>query len=184
MRRICVVGVTAAGKSTLSKQLADDLGLTHIELDALYHQPNWEPAATEQFQADLRAAMAHADETTDGWTMCGNYNTASDRMGQHAADTIVWLDLPKRIVMARVVRRTLRRTITNVELWNGNTESLKNVMSTDPAKNLVVWTWSNFEAYQHKCNDAIDSGEWVNAEVHHLRSPAEVEQFRLTAKRN
>jgi adenylate kinase family enzyme len=36
------------------------------------------------------------------------------------ADTVIWLDLPRRTVMWRVLRRSAVRAITRRELWNGN----------------------------------------------------------------
>ena len=177
MRRICFVGISAAGKTTLARQIAEDLDLTHIELDGLFHQPNWEPAPKEQFQADLRAAMAEADATTDGWTMCGNYVTVADNIGQEAADTIVWMDLPRSTVMWRVTRRTFRRLATRQELWNGNREQWRNLFRLD-GHNMLWWVWSKFDAYQVKCQSAIDEGRWDHCDVHRLRSPAEVANFR------
>jgi len=41
-RRLSVVGCSGAGKTTLSRQLAQQLGYRHVELDALYHQPDWQ----------------------------------------------------------------------------------------------------------------------------------------------
>ncbi|MFI8691536.1 AAA family ATPase [Stutzerimonas kunmingensis] len=38
-RRISVVGCSGAGKTMLSRRLAQQLGYRHIELDALFHQP-------------------------------------------------------------------------------------------------------------------------------------------------
>jgi hypothetical protein len=43
-----------------------------------------------------------------------------------SADTIVWLDLPLRVWLPRLLRRTLGRVIRREELWNGNRETLRN----------------------------------------------------------
>jgi hypothetical protein len=40
------------------------------------------------------------------------------------ADVVVWLDLPLRVWLPRLVRRTSRRLIAGEEIWNGNRESL------------------------------------------------------------
>ena len=47
--RIVVVGVTGLGKTTIARQLASLFYLPHIELDALYWEPNWTPAPVEEF---------------------------------------------------------------------------------------------------------------------------------------
>ena len=49
MERIAVVGSSGAGKTTVARQLADRFDLEHIELDAIFHQPGWEPLPDDQF---------------------------------------------------------------------------------------------------------------------------------------
>jgi hypothetical protein len=44
------------------------------------------------------------------------------------ADTIVWLDLPLRVKLRRLWRRTSSRIRNDVELWNGNKESWWNAV--------------------------------------------------------
>jgi hypothetical protein len=57
-------------------------------------------------------------------------------------DTLVWLDLPKREVMASIVRRTLRRALTRERLWHGNVERWRTVLSRD---SMVVWAWRTYD---------------------------------------
>ena len=45
LRRIVVIGNTCAGKSTLAAGLAKKLSVPFVDLDALYWEPNWRPAA-------------------------------------------------------------------------------------------------------------------------------------------
>lgn len=184
MRRIVVVGNSGTGKSTLARRLADDLGLQHIELDALFHGPNWTPTPADEFQAKIRSAMEEADERCDGWTMCGNYNTPSARIHQQAADTIVWLDMPKWLIMRRVTARTLRRAFTRERLWNGNREPLTNFYRWDPQENIIRWAWTQYDEYRKKILAAMADDTWAHATVHHLRSPEDVERFASNASRD
>ncbi|MCL5946925.1 MAG: hypothetical protein M1298_02760, partial [Chloroflexi bacterium] len=40
--RVAIVGITGVGKTSLAKRLAATLGVTHVELDALYWcLPGW-----------------------------------------------------------------------------------------------------------------------------------------------
>ena len=103
-----------------------ELGARHIELDSLYHQPDWTPLADEEFR--LRVDEA----TGDGrWVVDGNYSAIREIVWDRA-DTVVWFDLPYATVLARTIRRTLRRTLTREELWNGNREPLSNLWSLQP----------------------------------------------------
>jgi|GEM_PF-2366172 len=51
------------------------LGLPHIELDRLYHGPNWKPATAEE----LRGRVAEELSLTDDWVFDGNYVTVAAR---------------------------------------------------------------------------------------------------------
>jgi|SaaInlStandDraft_1057018.scaffolds.fasta_scaffold315916_1 adenylate kinase family enzyme len=112
MRRTAIVGNCGAGKTILAPERAANFDLTHIAFDALFHQADRTATPPHEFQAILRAAMANADATTDGFTTCANYREAMERPSQHAANTIVWLDISRSFIMRRVVARTLRRAVT------------------------------------------------------------------------
>jgi adenylate kinase family enzyme len=120
-RKIAVMGASCAGKTTLAAQLAERLGVPHIELDALHHLPNWQEATVEELHAKVEAALAGAG---DGWAADGNYLGKLDRYVIDQADTVVWLDLPLRVSLRRLWRRTTARIRAGTELWGtGNRET-------------------------------------------------------------
>ena len=174
MQRIVVVGNSGSGKTSLAGELADKLELAHIELDSLFHQAGWTPRDPELFRSDLIARM---DGATAGWTICGNYESVTWSIVMPQADTIVWLDLPRPVVMRRVVTRTVRRAVTREELWNGNREPLTNFYRWDPEKNIMRWSWTRHEQYRDRYMTAIEDGTWAHASVHQLRSPDAVSKF-------
>ena len=90
VRRVSVVGNSGSGKSTLARELAASLGVAHIELDSVFHQPGWEPLPEDEFQ---RLVTARTSE--NGWVIDGNYSAVRPIVWARA-DTVVWLDLPKR----------------------------------------------------------------------------------------
>lgn len=55
-------------------------------------------------------------------------------------DLAVYLLLPRRVVMARVVRRTVRRSVRHEVLWNGNVEPPLRTFLTD-RDHIVRWAW-------------------------------------------
>lgn len=178
MQRIVVVGNSGSGKSTLAGQLADKLELVHIELDSLFHQPGWTPRDPEEFRSDLTARM---DDAEAGWTICGNYMSVTWSLTMPQADTVVWLDLARSLVMQRVMRRTIRRAVTREELWNGNREPLTNFYRWDPEKNIIRWSWTRHEQYRDRYSTAIEDGTWAHASVYQLRSPEAVSKFLAEA---
>lgn len=142
MRRVSIVGNSGAGKSTLGRAAAHRLGVPYIELDRLCHQPGWTELPDDEFRARVGEVVVG-----DGWVIDGNYRSHIGDLVLGAADTVVWLDLPKRTVRARIVRRTLRRVLTRQELWNGNREPFTNLYKRDPHENIIVWSWTQHDRY-------------------------------------
>ena len=135
-RRVVVRGTSGSGKTTLSKAIAESICAPHIELDAIFHQPGWTTLGTDEF-------LARVEERTAGptWVACGNYKDVAPTLTARA-DTMVLYDLPRHVVMARVVRRTLGRAIRRTELWNGNKEKWRSIVSTDPDRSVILWAWT------------------------------------------
>ena len=111
MRRVVVFGTTGSGKSWLAERLAARHGLRLIELDALFWGKDWQPAPLELFRHRVEREIRDGD-----WIVVGNYGQVRD-LTWRAADTLVWLDLPFPLVMWRLFRRTMRRSLTRENLW-------------------------------------------------------------------
>ncbi len=171
MERVAIVGSPGSGKTTLGRALADRLGARFVELDGLHHRPNWEEAPT----AEMRAAVAEALDT-DRWVVDGNYRTTAD-LTQMQADTIVWLDLPRATVTWRVTWRSVRRVATREQLWSGNRESLRRLVSRDPETSIAVWTWTQWPKYQERYTAQLDEKIWAHADVYRLRSQREIDAW-------
>ena len=150
MRRVSIVGCSGSGKTTVAKDLAVRLGVPHIELDALYHQRDWQPTPRD----DLRARLVELTEA-GGWVVDGNYHALVQDIVWGRADTVVWLDPSRRAVMWAVVRRTLGRMILRTELWNGNRERFRNLFDRRPEENIILWSWTQFPAYRARYGSAM-----------------------------
>jgi adenylate kinase family enzyme len=168
MRRISVVGNSGAGKTTLARQLAAALGVPHLELDAVYHQAGWQPLPPQEFRA-LVAEFAAGD----AWVIDGNYSTVQDLVWQRA-DTVIWIDLPRRRVMSQLLRRTLRRMASRQELWNGNRERWANFFRLDPAESILAWSWTQHHKYRERYGAAMTDPAATHLQFIRLATPAEI----------
>ncbi len=173
MHRISVVGSSGSGKTSTARAIAEILGYPHLELDSVFHLPGWEPLPDDEFRA---AATDFAAQ--DRWVIDGNYTSHGvlDIVWERA-DTVVWLDPPKRTVMQRVTRRTIRRAFKREELWNGNREPLSNFTKWDPEDNIIRWAWTRFDHTRDKYEGRMNSPEWNTLNFIRLRSPREATEF-------
>jgi adenylate kinase family enzyme len=176
VKRVVVVGASGSGKSTLGTRLAQQLGVPRIDLDELYHRANWEPTPTPEFRAEVAEAI-HAP----GWVLAGNYTTVMD-LTLGACDTVVWLDLPRWRTTARVVKRSLGRVIRREQLWNGNRERWRDLISRDPERNIILWAWQSHPIVTKRYEGFANGPFWSGSDVHRLRTPREVRSFLASAQ--
>lgn len=171
MLRVSIVGSPGSGKTTVGRRLAARLDVPFVELDSIFHQAGWADLPRDTFRTRVSERL-----DTHGWVVDGNYSAVQDLVWR-AADTIVWLDLPRHVVMRRVTVRTLRRAITRECLWNDNREPLTNFYRLDPEKNIIRWTWVTYPEYVARYGDA--ARDPINAHLRFVRlgSQREIEEF-------
>jgi adenylate kinase family enzyme len=171
VRRVSVVGAPGSGKSTVGRRLATSLGVPFVELDSIFHLPSWAELPVEEFRLRVRGAVSG-----EGWVIDGNYSAVRDIVWERA-DTVVWLDFSRPIVMRRLIARTMRRAFTREPLWNGNREPLSNFYRWDPQKNIIRWAWVKHAEYGRRYGAAIDDPTYAHIRFIRLTSPDVVEAF-------
>ncbi len=137
-RRLAVVGTTGSGKSTLAKRLAERFGLELIELDALHWGPNWTPAKPEVLRARVEAATS-----SKFWVAAGNYHVVRDLIWSRA-ESIIWLDYSLPFIFWRLIVRTIRRSMFQEELWNGNREKFWWHLKIWSDESLFRWLFKTY----------------------------------------
>jgi adenylate kinase family enzyme len=96
-------------KDDTRSALAASLGVPFVELDSIFHQPGWVELPVDDFRKRVTEAL-----TAPAWVVDGNYSAVRDLVWQRV-DTVVWLDLPRRRVMYRIILRTVAaRSLANV----------------------------------------------------------------------
>lgn len=102
MQRIMIIGSPGSGKSTLAKSIAQAFDLPLVHLDKLYWKKGWMESSAEEFDEKLSEVLKQ-----ETWVIDGNYSrTIAMRLKR--ADTVIFLDYPRRICLWRVIKRILK----------------------------------------------------------------------------
>lgn len=169
MERVAILGPGGAGKSVLAGELSRRTGLPVVYLDHLFWRAGWEPAPRERARRELQDVVA-----SDRWIVDGNFlpepGDRDDRFDR--ADTVIFLDLPRRTCLRRVLWRVARdRGRRRPDLPEGAGEGFD--------IDLLRWIWRYPKADRPRVLTLLDSVS-ERADVHHLRSSADVEAFLKT----
>jgi adenylate kinase family enzyme len=175
LHRIVVIGCSGSGKTTLAMRIAAQLDLPHVELDGLFHGPNWVPVAPEVFVSRVAARCAE-----DRWVIDGNYTTHVRSLVWGRAQAVLWLDLSRARVMRQIIWRSVGRVLLRTELWNGNRERLGNLLHWDPNQSVIRWAWTRHAAYRKNYEAAMRDPANAGLAFYRLRSHAEAEQWLRT----
>lgn len=117
-QRVVVAGIGGAGKTTFGREVGRVLGLPFTELDEFIEGPGW--TVLEDFPERTAAFVAQERWVTDSLLYPEVEALLLDR-----ADLVLWLDLPRGVIMRRLLVRTLRRGLPpRPVMVNGNREKL------------------------------------------------------------
>ena len=126
---------------------------------------------------------ARVDEATSGeaWVVDGNYGGRGARqIVWGRADTVVWLDPPFPVILARLWRRSVERIRSGYVLWGGNRETFRNTfLSRD---SLFVWALKTHRSRKRLFPQELARPEHAHLDVHRFRHPADAERW-LEAQR-
>lgn len=160
MQRIFITGNAGTGKTTLSKQISKLLDIKSYGLDKIVWLPGWQMAST----VDKAKKIAEITKQKT-WIIDGVSESALK-----AADTIIFLDLPRRISYIRVIKRNWRY------LFKSRPELPKNCPEILIVHHLFKIIW-NFPVYVRPSilKHLRDNNEIKN--IFHIRSKHNLNDF-------
>ena len=171
MKRINVIGTTGSGKSTFSKALADNLEIPYIQLDELFWKQGWTESSDDELFSKLEASMS-----AEAWVLDGNYSRTNE-LKWSRTDTVVWLDYGFVRTFLQLLKRTLKRSLSNEELWpgTGNRESFtRSFLSKD---SILVWFLRTYFGNRTSNKEILESPALGHIRMVRLASPREAERF-------
>lgn len=169
LKRIAIIGTSGSGKTTLANDLSCLLELPHTQLDTLHWGPDW--TTREDFLTRVEAAVSQ-----DAWVIDGNYSQARALVWGRA-QAIIWLKYPFTTTTSRVIRRSLKRLITQEVLFGGNTESWRKTFCTKDS--IIYWsvkTWAKHRREYPARLSRVDE----HVRVITLSSPQQAQGFKKT----
>lgn len=119
--RICIIGNSSCGKSTLAVRLAAKLNVPVYHLDLLAHLPNskWQRTPLSEF------VVKHAKIIQqDAWVIEGNYSVCMEERFARAT-AIIWLDMNVLGAAWRYLKRSLQKDPARAGGLPGGTTELR-----------------------------------------------------------
>lgn len=108
MRKVYIVGIVASGKTTLAKQLSNQMNVPWYELDSIvYHQTE---TGRHKRTAEEQVEVIQEIDNNDAWIFEGT-DRDSYRCLYEMADTIIFLDTPLWKRKLRIIVRFLKQNL-------------------------------------------------------------------------
>ncbi len=169
IRRIAVIGTTAAGKSTLAGQLARRIGVPHIEIDSIYWLEDWGHLPIEQLKARVEAATQN-----EGWVIDGNYSRVREVYWPRL-QAVVWLDYSLALILWRLWWRTWRRIVNREHLWGTNYEDFRSqFLSRD---SLFLWAFQTYPRHKRDYTQLLLQAQSEHIHVYRFGSPRQAQEW-------
>ncbi len=170
--KIAVLGYSGSGKSTLAGKLSSLYDIPVLHLDTVQFVPGWAERDRDEARAMVRDFMRHAS-----WVIDGNYTDFYQPERLEQADTILFLDFPRRVCLARAFKRYLQYKNTTREsmaegcpekldlefigwiLFTGRTNKVRRhfreIVARYPGKAVVLRNQRQVDAYLRKVSSQV-----------------------------
>ncbi|MBA2175218.1 DNA topology modulation protein [Halobacillus locisalis] len=163
MKKVMLIGSGGSGKSTLARNLGKKLNINVYHLDALFWKPGWVGVPKDE-----KREVQHDLVEKEGWIIDGNYGGTMD-IRLRAADTIIFLDMPRTICMYRAFKRMVKfRNRARPDMAEGCEERFD--------FEFFKWIWSYPKTKRPEIINRLEQLS-DNQRVVILKSSKEVQQF-------
>lgn len=102
-KKIVIVGVSASGKSTFARKIAEKIKLPVIHVNTIIWKPGWQPIGNEETAKKLKKIGSKEEWIIEGYITKEVRAFIFDR-----ADTIIYLDYPPIVATLRYLKRWLK----------------------------------------------------------------------------
>lgn len=171
MKRIAIIGSPGAGKSTFARQLGDITGIEVFHLDRLFWKPGWVETPRQAWEELQRRLVERPI-----WIIDGNYGATMDIRIQ-AADTVIFLDFPRRVCLWRVAKRIFRfRGRTRPDMGEGCPDKID--------MEFLRYIWRFRKREQDRIERRLDEAKETGKQVIWLKTRSEVREYLASLESN
>lgn len=165
MNKVIIVGAPGTGKSTLARKLTKKTGLPIIHLDYYYHQKDKDYYHEKNKPAWFQEVKKLVKQSS--WIMDGNYSSTYE-VRFKAADIVIFLDFPRYIYFARVLKRAyIFRSKHRPEMPSDWKEKL--------SKDFLSFVWNFNKNNRRKITNSLD--KISDSKIYSFKSPRELNKF-------
>jgi adenylate kinase family enzyme len=166
--RVVVFGTSGSGKSTFAAALASARRIPCIELDLI----NWRPGWVDRNKTDLDGFIRDVETAIldESWAATGSYGIVRKRLWARATD-LVYLDLPRHVIMRQVIWRSLKRAASGKDVFPGCKEDWARLFT---AEHPIRWAWKTYHGRRQTFETLIQDPDFAHLNVHRCRSRSEV----------
>ena len=165
MKKVAVFGNAGAGKSTLSKRLAEKTDLPLVVLDLIQYKAGGDKVPHEEYKTTHDRILQQDCWVIDGF---GSLDTIWSRL--EVADTLIYLDLPVARHYFWVTKRFLKGLWIAPEGYPENTPLFKATLNSYYTVRLCHKKLTpRYREYVEKAR--------LSKQVFHLQSTKDIEQF-------
>lgn len=171
-QRVNVVGLSGSGKSTFARLFSDILQSDYIEMDRLFHGPDWTEPDESEFRNRISIAISG-----ERWVLDGNYHSKTHDLKWNRATLIIWINTPFARNVWQSTSRSLKRAWTKEELWpgTGNHETFRrNLFST---QSMILWVLCNYHRIQHRYKEIREDPKWSHIPFIEIRGKRDAEDL-------
>jgi adenylate kinase family enzyme len=168
MDRIAVVGAIGVGKSVLAQRLGLLLGLPVYDFDAIYWRRDRERLPEAEWESLLRKILGQGRWILDGFPL------SVTREPIEHANTVLFLDLPRRTSTVSVIRRRLTRMSYRRHGTSAESRRMFNAL-------LFRWIWAYPKDYRPELLAALSTTRAQHVLV--FRSRRQVRRFLASVER-